>query len=86
MAMVATFYVSLFPLGSPPSAKSFFENFLACPVVIGLYVFWKLWSRDWKLFVRADEMDVVSGRREGWDRTAPEPKKNPLWRVVTGLI
>ncbi|KAG9773448.1 AAT family amino acid transporter, partial [Aureobasidium melanogenum] len=65
IAIIATFYTSLFPLGSSPTAKVFFENFLAGPVVIALYIFWKIYSRQWKLFVRASEMDVTTGVRRG---------------------
>lgn len=65
IAIVATFYVALFPLGGKPDAEAFFQSYLAGPVVIALYVFWKLWSRDWSLFVRAQDMDVLTGMREG---------------------
>ncbi|EXJ90624.1 hypothetical protein A1O1_03727 [Capronia coronata CBS 617.96] len=65
LAIIATFYTSLYPVGSDPDAEVFFENFLAAPIVIALYIFWKLYSRDWKLFVRASEMDVTTGVRRG---------------------
>src|ERR1700744_514231 len=47
IAIAATFYTSLFPLHSKPDAKVFFENFLAAPIVIALYLGWKIYSRDW---------------------------------------
>lgn len=63
IAMIATFYTSLFPLGGSPDAEVFFENYLAAVVVIALYLFWKVYSRDWKLFVKAKDMDGKSHLR-----------------------
>ncbi|KAL2439144.1 putative amino-acid permease P7G5.06 [Exophiala dermatitidis] len=81
IAIVATFYVSLFPLGGKPDAKIFFQNYLAAPIVLIFYIFWKLYSRDWSLFIRAREMDVTTGLRPGWDQLAKEAEnRQPLWR------
>lgn len=63
--MIATFYTSLFPLHSSPDAETFFENYLAAPIVLALYLGWKIYSRNWKMFVRTSEMDVTTGIRRG---------------------
>jgi amino acid transporter len=41
----------------------FFENNLAALIVIALYLGWKPYPREWKLFIRASEMDVTTGVR-----------------------
>ncbi|KAK4938485.1 hypothetical protein LTR10_021114 [Elasticomyces elasticus] len=65
LALIATFYTSLFPVGGSPDAEYFFEAYLAAPVVLALYVGYKIYSRDWRLFVRASDMDVTTGIRRG---------------------
>ena len=40
---------------------AFFESFLAAPVILALYLGWKIYSRDWRLFVKASEMDIQTG-------------------------
>lgn len=36
-------------------------SFLAGPVILFLYLGWKIHSRDWKLYVRASDMDLQTG-------------------------
>ncbi|KAL1305340.1 hypothetical protein AAFC00_002238 [Neodothiora populina] len=64
LCLIASFYVALFPLGGSPNAESFFESYLAAPIILVLYIGWKLWTRDWILFIRAKDMDVLTGLRE----------------------
>ncbi|KZF26821.1 AAT family amino acid transporter [Xylona heveae TC161] len=64
LCLIATFYVSLFPVGSSPNAEGFFEDYLAAPIVIACYIFWKIYDRDWSLFIRTRDMDLDTGRRE----------------------
>ena len=54
--------MALFPIGAQPSAYAFFESYIAAPIVLGFYIFWKVVKRT--RFVRAQEVDLVSGRRE----------------------
>ncbi|EXJ81453.1 hypothetical protein A1O3_07745 [Capronia epimyces CBS 606.96] len=83
IALIATFYVSLFPLREKPDAKAFFRSYLAAPFILGFYVFWKLYSRDWSLFVRARDMEVTTGLRPGWNQiVSGEEIKQPKWRKV----
>jgi amino acid transporter len=70
LCLVALFYVSVEPL----SAKNFFENYLAAPLVIALYISWKIYSsfttdprverRGWKFFKTVDEIDILSDMRD----------------------
>lgn len=70
LCLIAEFYVSVQPL----DVQNFFENYLAAPIVIVLYSFWKVYSvwtkdptvekRGWKLWRSVDEIDVLSGIRD----------------------
>ncbi|KAM0544676.1 hypothetical protein ACHAPJ_011737 [Fusarium lateritium] len=62
IALVATFYSSLFaPDGSDPTAEAFFMSFLAGPIILALYLGYKVYSRDWKMYVKASDMDLQTG-------------------------
>jgi amino acid transporter len=63
LCMAATFYVALFPIGASPSADAFFQYYLAAPIVVALYLGYKVYSRHWAMWIRAKDMDVTSGRR-----------------------
>lgn len=90
VCMIATFYVALYPVGGKPDAQAFFEQYLAAPLLIALYLFWKVWSRDFSLFVRSKDMDITSGRRaiELDDDFTPVKKtwKNLPLRIVHALF
>ncbi|PRT56248.1 General amino-acid permease GAP1 [Wickerhamiella sorbophila] len=58
------FWVALWPPGGSPDASVFFQAYLSAPVVIAFYVGHKLWTRNWKFYVRSKDMDLDSGRRE----------------------
>jgi yeast amino acid transporter len=67
---IAQFYAALYPVGGPYlSAEYFFEQYLAAPVVILLYVIWKAYSfikvpKDRPLYVKIRDIDIYSGMRE----------------------
>lgn len=56
ICLAASFYVALFPIGSSPSAKGFFNEYLAAPLILCLYLGWKIYKRDWTLFIGVHEM------------------------------
>ncbi|EED17158.1 amino acid transporter, putative [Talaromyces stipitatus ATCC 10500] len=70
LCLIAEFYVSVQPL----DVQAFFENYLAAPIVIALYAFWRIYSawtkdptvekRGWKLWRSVDEIDVFTGIRD----------------------
>lgn len=65
---VAQFWTGFAPIGyasmsGADRTKNFFEVYLAAPVVIAFYIFFKLWKKNWK-FHRLADIDIVSGRRE----------------------
>jgi len=78
------------PVGANPQASAFFQTYLAGPIIIALFVGWKLYSRIWKWYVPAHEMDITSGRRSlELDPDDMPPKKtwkNAPMRVVRALF
>ncbi|MCJ1411708.1 hypothetical protein MMC19_005800 [Ptychographa xylographoides] len=64
LALIATFYTSLWPPNGSPNAEAFFETYLAAPIVITLWAIWKIKTRGrGGLFVRARDMDLLTGMR-----------------------
>lgn len=80
------------PIGSDPNAQVFFQGYLAGPLVIALYLFWKLWSRGrGGMYVKAHEMDLMTGMRsfdvDSLDNARPKKTlANLPKRVVRGLF
>jgi yeast amino acid transporter len=70
LALIAQFYVALYPVGGPNlDASTFFQLYLAGPLLIFLYVLWKVYS--WfaepahrPLFIRSKDIDIYTGMRE----------------------
>lgn len=88
LCLIATFYSSLYPSpGATPSAEIFFQAYLAAPVVLALYLFWKFKSRDWRLLVPIQEIDLTTGLRMA-DPVEDEEVPQQGWakRVLRGLF
>lgn len=64
LVLIAQFWIALFPIGGSPSASNFFENYLSCPILIGFYVFHKIWKRNWRWWIPVEEVDIDTGRRD----------------------
>ncbi|KAF3064490.1 putative amino-acid permease P7G5.06 [Daldinia childiae] len=65
ICLIATFYNALYPSpNSHPEAAKFFQAYLAAPIVIFLYVFWKTWSGSWRqMWVKLNDIDLTAGAR-----------------------
>ncbi|PGH06690.1 hypothetical protein AJ79_06474 [Helicocarpus griseus UAMH5409] len=63
VSLIATFYVSLFPIHGTPSAKAFLTGYLAAPIALVLFAFWKAYTRDFGLGVDLSKVDLEEGRR-----------------------
>ncbi|CEP64313.1 amino acid permease LALA0_S11e01288g [Lachancea lanzarotensis] len=62
--LIAQFWVAISPVGSNKlDANNFFENYLAMPILIALYLGYKLWKREWRLWIPASEIDLVKDRK-----------------------
>ncbi|KAK6383069.1 hypothetical protein LTS17_003739 [Exophiala oligosperma] len=70
IGLIAQFYVALYPVGGPYlNANTFFQLYLAGPLLIFLYLCWKVYSwiyrpSDRPLFTRAKDIDIYTGMRE----------------------
>jgi len=70
LALIASFYTALFPVsGDPPAAAAFFQAYLAGPLLIFLYLVWKVYSwftrpSDRPIWVKIRDIDIYSGMRE----------------------
>ncbi|KAK6458806.1 general amino acid permease [Scheffersomyces xylosifermentans] len=60
------FWIALFPIGSKgkANAKNFFQNYLGSIVILMFYFGHKLYSRNWRLYVKLNQIDLDTGRRE----------------------
>lgn len=64
LMFIAQFYIAVAPIGAKPNAEAFFESYLSFIVVFVCYVGHKIYKRNWKLFIKAEDMDIDTGRRE----------------------
>ncbi|KAK6378847.1 uncharacterized protein PV06_10506 [Exophiala oligosperma] len=70
LALMAQFYVALYPIGGPNlDAGTFFQLYLAGPLIIFLYCIWKVWSwfkrpADRPFFIALKNIDIYTGMRE----------------------
>ncbi|KAH8624152.1 putative amino-acid permease [Alternaria alternata] len=71
IALIAQFYVALWPVGGEAlSAEGFFELYMAAPFLVFLYSIWKVYS--WfkfpshrPLWIRTKDIDIYTGMRQG---------------------
>ncbi|KAF5390265.1 hypothetical protein D9757_002938 [Collybiopsis confluens] len=93
LVMIAQFYVALFPVGGVANggerAQSFFEAYLAAPIVLAFWIGGYLWKRTtpW----RAHEIDLDTGRKswltvEEMRRYREERKASPLYIRVYRML
>ncbi|KAF8247483.1 amino acid permease [Wilcoxina mikolae CBS 423.85] len=62
LVLIAQFWTAMWPIGGKPDATNFFSAYLAVPIVIAFYIPYKIYFKT--PFVRAKDMDLVTGRRE----------------------
>ncbi|ODV79617.1 high-affinity glutamine permease [Suhomyces tanzawaensis NRRL Y-17324] len=64
LILIGQFWVALWPVGGDgkPNAESFFENYLGMPFLLVCYVGHKVWTKNWKLWVKIEDIDVNGGR------------------------
>lgn len=63
--LIVQFWISLFPLGGDgkPDANNFFQNYLGMVVLLIFYFGHKIYTKNWKLFYKAEDIDLVSDRK-----------------------
>ena len=74
--------------GGKADAEAFFQSYLAFPIWISCYVGYKIYSKEWKLLVPLDEIDLNSHRHifdkhilQQEDDEHKEKLKNSGWWV-----
>lgn len=64
LVLIASFWTSLFPPGGDGAdVTSFFEGYLSLPILLICYVGHKLYTRNWSLYTKSEDMDIDTGRR-----------------------
>ena len=99
LVVIFQFYVAAFPIGegsvedelATPRQRvnAFFLAFLATPVVLVFYIFWKIVKRT--SFVRLDEMDITTGRMqpvplEVLRREREEARQQPIFKRILNAL
>lgn len=72
IALIAQFYVALYPVADPAdnlNANLFFQLYLAGPLLVFLYLVWKVYSwftrpADRPLWVKISDIDIYTGMRD----------------------
>jgi amino acid transporter len=93
VALIAQFYVALYPVGGPNlDTQTFFQLYLAGPLLLFLYVAWKSYSwfkrpADRPLFIKLKDIDIYSGMREGQfaisgDGVSPETRRASIQEMA----
>lgn len=63
LILIAQFWIALFPVGgADPSAENFFQNYLGAVVFIAFYLGYKLWHKDWKIYIKVEDIDIHTDR------------------------
>lgn len=89
VCLIATFYNALYPSkGAKPNAEGFFQSYLAAPITVVLYVGYKVYSREWRMFVPAHEMDLQTGAKYLDEEEPEEPKtwKSLPMRIIRSVV
>jgi amino acid transporter len=94
LALLAQFYVALYPVGGPNlDAITWFQAYLAGPLLVFLYLIWKVYSwfkrpADRPLWVATRNIDILTGMRDlhndlpgEMDDYPGEKKKGALGKV-----
>ncbi|TVY48771.1 putative amino-acid permease [Lachnellula occidentalis] len=82
VCLAAQFYVALWPVGGPNlDPTTFFQDYLAGPFLLILYLGWKCYSwfmipEHRPLYVKIRDIDIYSGMREG-QLQQHEPEEKP---------
>lgn len=63
LILIAQFWIALFPYGgASPTASNFFQNYLGAVVFLAFYFGYKIYHKDWKLYLKVEDIDIHSDR------------------------
>ncbi|KAF5213253.1 glyceraldehyde-3-phosphate dehydrogenase 1 [Clavispora lusitaniae] len=64
LVLIAQFWIAVWPVGGKPNANDFFQSYLSAPVVLAFYLGHKIWKKNWKLYIKVEDLDIDTGRRD----------------------
>lgn len=65
LILISQFWVALFPLGAAKAdVTNFFQTWLTVPILLVFYFGYMIWKRDTTFWLKNDEIDIDTGRRE----------------------
>ncbi|CAN3364728.1 general amino-acid permease Gap2p [Diutina catenulata] len=64
LVLVAQFWIAVWPVGGKPNAEAFFASMISLPIVLVTYLAYKIWTREWRMWIPLKEIDLDTGRRE----------------------
>lgn len=67
LVLIAQFWIALYPVvekgeKSKPSASNFFQNYMGAAVFLLFYFGHKIWTKNWKLYIKVEDMDIDTER------------------------
>jgi amino acid transporter len=57
----------------------FFMSYLAAPIVLALYVGWKIYTNDWRMWIPAHEIDLTTGVRMNIPGDEEDKQEERTW-------
>ncbi|EDK45753.1 conserved hypothetical protein [Lodderomyces elongisporus NRRL YB-4239] len=65
VVLALQFWLALYPVGvKKPLAKTFFETYLAAVIVLAFYIGHKIWTKNWILLIKTEDIDIDQGRSD----------------------
>lgn len=63
LILVAQFWIALYPVhAKKPDAETFFQNYLGACVFLLFYIGHKLYTRNWSLWIKVEDIDINADR------------------------
>lgn len=63
LVLIAQFWIALYPIGGKPNANDFFMAYLSFPIIFTFYGSHKIWTKNWRLYIRGKDIDIDTGRQ-----------------------
>ena len=64
LILIAQFWIAVWPIEKNSNASDFFEAYLSFPIILVFYIGHKIYTRNWKLYIKAEKIDIDTGRRD----------------------
>ncbi|KAK4190047.1 amino acid permease/ SLC12A domain-containing protein [Podospora australis] len=87
LSLLATFYSAVAPAAKQKEGYGidhFFAEYLAGFVVLALYLFWKIYTKQWRLCIPLHEIDLQTGAK--FCDPADKEVKEKSWRTLPSRI